>query len=120
MEFLIHDRDGKYCPAFDRIIKDAGVTPLKLPAKSPNLNSFCERWVLSVKSECLSKLIFFGEASLRYAIRSYISHYHNERPHQGKENKILFPSQKKSSNEGSVCCKKRLGGLLNYYYKKAA
>ena len=119
-KYLIHDRDSKFCPAFLRIIKDAGVKPLKLPSRSPNLNSYAEHWVLSVKSENLSKLILFGEASLRRAIQQYLIHYHQERPHQGKENKILFPSQDTSNNKGAVHCKERLGGLLNYYYREAA
>ena len=75
------------------IIKDADVKLVKLPAHSPNLNSYAERWVLSVKSECLSKLIFFGEASLWHAVQQYLVHYHGERHHQSKDNSILTPVQ---------------------------
>ena len=119
-KYLIHDRDTKYCEAFIRIIKDAGIKPVKLPARSPNLNAYAERWVLSVKSECLSKLIFFGEASLRHAIRQYIAHYHQERPHQGKGNCLLFPENRTAGKTDAVSCKKRLGGLLRFYYRDAA
>ena len=66
-QYLIHDRDGKYCPAFQHIIDAAGVTRVPLPPRSPNLNAYAERWVRSVKEECLSQLILFGEASLRHA-----------------------------------------------------
>ncbi len=69
--YLIHDRDTKFTDSFRAIIKSSH-EPLKLPAQSPNLNAYAERWVKSVKDECLSKLIFFGEASLRHALRNYL------------------------------------------------
>ena len=116
--YLIHDRDSKYCPAFLRIIKDSGVDLVKLPKRSPNLNSYVERWVLSVKSEGLSKLILFGEASLRRAISQYVAHYHRERHHQSKGNRILFPSEERGN--GPVRCRERLGGLFRFYYRDAA
>ncbi len=116
-KYLIHDRDSKYCDAFIRIIKDADVIPVKLPAHSPNLNSYAERWVLSAKSQCLSKLLLFGEASLWHAVQQYLVHYHEER-HQSKDNSILTPVQDRAS--GSVSCRQRLGGLLRFYYRDAA
>ncbi len=67
----------------------AGVRPVVLPPQSPNLSAFSERWVRSVKQECLSKLILFGEGSLRRALTEYIAHFHSERNHQGKENQLL-------------------------------
>ena len=67
--YLIHDRDTKYTDSFRAIVKSGQVEPLKLPARSPNLNAFAERWVKSVKDVCLSKLILFGEASLRRTLR---------------------------------------------------
>jgi len=89
--YLLHDRDGKFCPVFRAAIKAGKVRPLQLPARSPNLNAFAERWVRSVKEECTSKLIFFGEGSLRRALTQYIEHYRQERNHQEKENRILLP-----------------------------
>ena len=71
-QYLIHDRDGKYCPAFQHIIDAAGVTRVPLPPRSPNLNAYAERWVRSVKEECLSRLILFGEASLWHALDEYV------------------------------------------------
>ena len=118
--YLIHDRDGKYCPAFDRTIEAVGVKPIKLPARSPNLNSHCERWVRSVKEECLSKLILFGEPSLRRVLAQFQTHFHQERPHQGKDNVVLFPLAGEDRARGSpVACRERLGGLLKYYYREA-
>ncbi len=87
--YLIHDRDGNYCPAFDSTLTDGGVTPVQLPPRSPNLNAHVERWVRSVKDECLSKLILFGKPALRTALRAYTEHFHGERNHQGKDN-LLF------------------------------
>jgi hypothetical protein len=91
-QYLIHDRDGKYCPAFHQIIDAAGVKRVPLPARSPNLNAYAERWVRSVKEECLWRLILFGEASLRHALTQYGEHFHHERNHQGKGNVLLFPT----------------------------
>jgi len=93
----------------------------KLPARRPNLNAFAERWVRSVKEDCLSKLILFGEATLTRVLREYLIHYHAERNHQGKINVILFTdSLSNESSEGSIECTERLGGALKYYYRNAA
>jgi len=120
--YLIHDRDTKFTDSFRAIVRSNQVEPLKLPARSPNLNAHAERWVKSVKDECLSKLILFGETSLRHVLREYIAHYHGERNHQGKDNVLLFPAATKTVThvDGSVGCKERLGGLLKYYHQEAA
>ena len=120
-QYLIHDRDGKYCPAFQQIIDTAGVTRVPLPPRSPNLNAYAERWVRSVKEECLSRLILFGEASLRYALAQYVTHFHHERNHQGKGNVLLFPTvHQDGEHAGLLQCRERLGGLLRYYTCEAA
>jgi putative transposase len=120
--YLIHDRDTKFTDSFRAIVKSSQVEPLKLPAQSPNLNAYAERWVKSVKEECLSKLILFGEASLRRALNEYLLHFHAERNHQGKDNVLLFPTATKAMNrvDGTVCCRERIGGLLKYYHRVAA
>ena len=119
--YLLYDRDRKFCQSFRELIESGSVKPIRLPARSPNLNSYAERWVRSVKRECLSRLILFGESSLRRALQQYMLHYHEERNHQGKENRILFPSQTKARRkEGAVRCQGRLGGLLRYYEREAA
>jgi len=121
-QYLIHDRDTKYTDSFRAIVKSGHVEPLKLPARGPNLNAYAERWVKSVKEEALSKLILFGEASLRRVLNEYLVHFHAERNHQGKGNVLLFPTaaQAKTRVDGSVACKERLGGLLKYYHRDAA
>jgi len=120
--YLIHDRDTKFTDSFRAIVKTSQVDPLKLPARSPNLNAYAERWVKSVKDECLSKLILFGEKSLRRALCEYLIHFHTERNHQGKDNVLLFPAATKAMihGDGSVGCKECLGGLLKYYHRDAA
>jgi transposase InsO family protein len=120
-QYLSHDRDGKYCPAFQQIIDTAGVMRVPLPPQSPHLNAYAERWVRSVKEECLSRLILFGEASLRRALTQYMAHFHHERNHQGKGNVLLFPpASQDKAHAGPVRCRERLGGLLKYYERDAA
>jgi putative transposase len=120
-QYLIHDRDTKFCAAFQHIIDDAGVERVVLPPRSPNLNAYAERWVRSVKEECLSRLILFGEASLRHALTQYVAHFHHERNHQGKGNALLFPTVSPDAERaGPIQCHERLGGLLKYYTCEAA
>jgi putative transposase len=120
-QYLIHDRDGKFCPAFQAIIDAAGVTRVPLPPRSPNLNAYAERWVRSVKEECLARLILFGEASLHHALTQYVAHFHHERNHQGKGNVLLFPVVRHDAPyAGPIQCRQRLGGLLKYYERVAA
>ena len=120
-QYLIHDRDGKYSPAFQHIIDAAGVTRVPLPPRSPNLNAYAERWVRSIKEEALSRLILFGEASLCHALTQYVAHFHHERNHQGKGNVLLFPvGSQDPERPGPMQCRERLGGLLKYYARDAA
>ena len=118
--YLLHDRDTKYTQSFRAIIVSGRVEPLVLPARSPNLNAYAERWVRSVKEECLSKVILFGERSLRLALSEYVEHYHAERNHQGKDNVLLFSHNTSVRRTGPVQCRERLGGLLRYYHQEAA
>src|ERR1700674_4085635 len=90
-KYLIIDRDSKYSEQFRRLIGDAGTNVIRLPPRSPNLNAYAERFVRSIKGECLDRMIFVGQASLRRAVREYIEHYHTERNHQGLENRLLHP-----------------------------
>src|SRR5260221_7482094 len=89
--YLLHDRDTKYTQSFRAIIASGQVEPLVLPARSPNLNAYAERWVRSVKEECLSKVVLFGEHSLRRALSGYVAQYHGECHHQWDGNFLLCP-----------------------------
>ena len=117
--YILHDRDTKYCESFRSVLFSGGVKTIVLPAKSPNLNAFAERWVRSVKQECLSKLILIGEDSLSRVLTEYCDHYHRERNHQGKGNVILFPGKSTGRPGNAIRCHNRLGGVLKYYERAA-
>src|SRR5687767_6190763 len=119
--YVLHDRDTKFCASFRSTLTAGSVQALRLPPRSPNLNAFAERWVRSVKQECQSKLILFGEGSLKRALSEFVEHYHAERNHQGKGNVLLFSSPEKANAAPNTAasCKQRLGGLLKYYCRAA-
>ena len=121
-KYLLHDRDTKFYSAFDAILEAVGIQAIKLPPRSPNLNAYCERWIRSVKTELLSKMILIGERSLRHCLENYVAHFHAERNHQGKGNVILFPAPEDRIGElsGDIQTRERLGGLLKFYYREAA
>jgi transposase InsO family protein len=118
--YLIMDRDAKFCEAFREILKDEDVKPLRLPSRSPNLNANLERYFRSLKDECLSRMIFFGEKSLRRAVTAFLKNYHAERNHQGLDNQIIEPGDEVGSVTGTIESRERLGGMLRYYYREAA
>jgi hypothetical protein len=117
--FLIHDRDPLFTAGFIRILREEGIKSVRLPKRSPNLNAFAERFVRSIKEECLDQMILFSERSLRHAIKQYVEHYHRERNHQGLESRIIQPQFQKCG-AGDVERRERLGGLLNFYCREAA
>ena len=114
--FLICDRDTKFTAQFKRILKDSGVDVVLTPRQAPNCNAFAERFVLSIKSECLNRMIFFGERRLQEAITEYLVHYHAERAHQGLDNGTTQP---RAIGSGEVECSERLGGILKSYGRAA-
>ncbi len=116
---LIVDRDPLYTAHFAALLRASGVELLRLPARSPNLNAHAERFVRSIKTECLRKVIPLGEAHLRTLVHHYVEHYHEERNHQGIGNAIPFPAEP-SHDVGVVKRRERLGGVLNYYHRDAA
>ena len=118
--YLIHDRDPLFSESFQATIDAVGVKTVKLPAKSPNLNAYAERFVRSIKYECLNKLILLGENHLRTVVRAYVAHYHLERNHQGLDNELIVPLRGRFRTEGGIHCRERLGGTLRYYYREAA
>jgi transposase InsO family protein len=119
VQYIILDRDPLYTAAFRRLLRDSGVKPLVLPAWSPNLNAFAGRFVGSAKSECLDRMVLLGEPHLRAAVRAFMHHYHEERPHQGLGNTLLAPKTTMIGT-GPIECRKHLGGVLRFYYRAAA
>ena len=117
-KYLLHDRDPLFTDRFGKILRASNVTPFKLPRNMPMMNGHAECFVKSIKRECLSKMIFFGEDSLRRAIDEFIEHYHQERPHQGLDNKVIELDSETLNNQGEIQKIARLGGLLNHYYRE--
>jgi transposase InsO family protein len=117
--YLIHDRDPLFAHALVGTLKRAGVNPVRLPIRSPNLNTYAERFVRSVKSECIGQVIPLGECHLRRVVSEYVEHYHRERNHQGIGNRLLDRGDDGLGGTGPVECRKRLGGMLRYYARAA-
>jgi putative transposase len=118
--YLIHDRASQFTSELAMILKSVGIKSLRLPARSPNLNAFAERYVRTLKEGCLDRMILIGEGSLHRAISEFVAHYHPERNHQSLENKIIRPEFAAFPSADEVHCRARLGGMLRYYYRQAA
>ena len=117
---LIHDRDPLYTRVFGEILTSGGVQPIRLPPKSPNLNAYAERFVRSIKEECLNRVVPLGEGHLRLIVHEYVEHYHRERNHQGLDNQLLQRPPPPRRPDADVRRRARLGGLLSFYYREAA
>ena len=118
--YLIVDRDTKYTERFRKLLEGSGTKVLRLPPMSPNLNAYAERFVRSIKEECLNRMIFVGHASLRRAIVASMAHYHEERNHQGLDNALIRAGPVLAAKDSVIQRRQRLGGLLNYYHRAAA
>jgi transposase InsO family protein len=119
-QYLIHDRDPLFTTEFLEILRTGAVQPPKRTPRSPNLNAHAERFVRTIKENCLDRMIFFGEGSLRKALREFVAYYHGERNHQGLGNRLIIPDKSHAGNRGTIRRRERLGGKLNYYYRQAA
>ena len=122
---IIRDRDTKFTANFCSILEADGIEFRPIPARSPNMSPHAERWVQSVKRECLDHFMVFGEKHLRYLLREYLAYYHGPRPHQGLGNVPLamssgVPEPVEAMPVGDLVCHERLGGLLKHYERKAA
>jgi putative transposase len=115
---LICDRDSKWTDGFRRIVQGAGVRIALTPVQAPNANAYAERFVRSIREECLDRLIFFGERRLLRALGEFVAHYHRERNHQGLGNELITPETRPFRGI-PVRCRERLGGLLRYYHRAA-
>ena len=115
---FICDRDGKFSVRFRELLEQIGVRVVRTPARAPNCNAHAERFVQSIKRECLSRMVFFGEDSLRRAIDEYVAQYNAERPHQGVGNQSLC-DRPPPDMAVDVTVNERLGGLLKSYRRAA-
>jgi putative transposase len=118
--FLIVDRDAKYSASFRQTLDREGIGVIRLPPRSPNLNAYAERFVRSVKEECLSKLIPVGPDMLERSLREYLEHYHQERNHQGIGNRVMTDTNTRHHVANTIVRRPRLGGILNFYQRAAA
>ena len=122
--YIVRDRDTKYTFQFCSILESTGIQFQPIPPRSPNMNPFAESWIQRVKSECLDHFIILGEQHLRYVLREYLVHFHEERPHQGlgnqPANQTTVLDEIASTSADQVVCHERLGGLLKHYERRAA
>jgi transposase InsO family protein len=112
---LICDRDPKWSDAVVAFLEREGVRIIRTPPRAPNCNAYAERFVRSIKEECLDRVIVLGERHLRNAIAEFVAHYHAERNHQGLDNELIQPIGRPTTS-GAVRRRQRMGGMLNYYY----
>jgi putative transposase len=123
-EWLLHDYDGMFIKAFDDAFRNHGAKIKKVGPQAANMNAFIERWIQSIKHECLDHFLVFGEDHFNYLISEYVEHYHLERPHQSLGNEPLAAKLKIARRGGDdgepIGCRERLGGLLKHYYRTAA
>jgi transposase InsO family protein len=117
--YLVHDRDPLFTEQVRGLLRDAGVKPLRLPAKSPNLNAYAERFVLSIRRECLDRIVPLSERHLRTAVAEYIAHYQTERNHQGLGNELITRLPATANDAVPIMSRERLGGVLKDYYRAA-
>jgi transposase InsO family protein len=117
--FLIHDRDAKFPPTFDAVFASEGVAIVRTPYRTPTANAFAERWVESVRAECLDHLLIVNEAHLRHVLASYVAHYNQARPHQGLGQQTPVPFAP-SARAGPIRRRDVLGGLIHEYDREAA
>jgi hypothetical protein len=115
---LICDRDTTWSLRFRQTLAAAGVRVVQTPYRAPNCNAYAERFVRSIKEECLDQCVFLGETHLRRTLAAFTAHYHEERNHQGLRDQLITPAPT-GPRDGVIRCRQRLGGLLRYYYRAA-
>jgi len=120
VRFLIHDRDTKFPAAFNTVFTAEGVTIIRTPVRAPNANAFAERWIRSVREECLDKILILGEGHLGRVLKTYITYYNHARPHQGLDQQCPVPLMRSAARDSPIERRDILGGVLHDYYRRAA
>jgi putative transposase len=123
LRFLIHDRDAKFCGPFDEVFASDGLQVIRTPVRAPRANAICERWIRTVRTECLDWLLILSRPHLEHVLAVYIHHYNRQRPHRALQ--LQAPEQEELTGtplplDARVCRRDRLGGLLHEYYEAAA
>ena len=119
MRFLIHDRDTKFTQSFDTVFRSEKLKIFRTPYRAPNANAFAERWVRTVREDCLDKLIIINQQHLRWVLLEYTSYYNSSCPHQGLEQRIPVPQREPVVDSGPVLCHDVLGGIIHDYPRAA-
>ena len=121
IRFLLHDRDAKFSGPFDEILRGEGVRVIKTPVRAPKANAVAERWVRSVRNECLDQVLVFGRRHLEQILHGYLTHYNTERPHRALQ--LAAPAGKLQEARGSppaeIRCRDVIGGLIHEYHAAA-
>ena len=117
--YLIHDNDTKFTESFDRVFRSEGIEIVYTPYQAPNANAIAERWVRSVREECLDKLIILNERHLRRVLTEYQDYFNERRPHQGLDQDSPLGLEP-ISIEGRIRHREVLGGIIRDYYREAA
>ena len=120
MRFLIHDRDSKFTASFDEVFRSEGIRVVHTPVRAPQANAYAERFVRTLRTECLDWLLILGRRHLEHVLRTYVNHYNRERPHRGLALQPPEASPLRSPGGGDVHRRDRLGGLIHEYYRAAA
>jgi len=117
--FLIRDRDNKFPEAFDTVFRSEGIDVIRTPVRAPNANAYAERWVRTVREECLDHLLILNQTHLRRVLKTYMEYFNEARPHQGIGQRIPVPPEQ-SPSSGAVQHRKVLGGIINDYYRSSS
>ena len=119
IRFLLHDNDGKFTKAFDTVFASERIKVIHTPYRAPNANASAERWVRTVREECLAKILVLNEGHLYRVMREYVVYYNEIRPHQGLEQQIP-EAPTPPAVRGPIRCRDVLGGIIHDYYREAA
>ena len=117
VRFLIRDRDTKFTASFDEVFRSEGMRVIKTPVRSPRANAFAERWVRTVRTECLDRFIILGDSHLERVLREYVCHYNRQRPHRGIDLSVPVPCEKIVATPPLQGIHRQdvLGGLIEYH-----
>jgi transposase InsO family protein len=124
--FLIHDREAKFSCAFDAVFRSDGMRVIRIPLKAPNANAHIERWIGSIRRECLDRLLILSRGQLERVVRVYVRHYNQQRPHRALDlqapDPAKFPSTRGDPPGSTTLIQRRdlLGGLIHEYQAAAA
>lgn len=125
IRFLIHDRDAKFTPSFNTVFVSEGIEIIRTPYRAPKANAFAERWVRTVREECLDHLLIISEWHLRRVLTEYVTYYNQRRPHQGIGQQMPMPmpvpsalQQERVRTRGDIHRQDVIGGIIHDYYRR--